>query len=97
MQANAKPPAARPGDGALIKINQHRNLKKAMPVRARTWREYSLLYGRRVYQEPPCTGPTGHNGLSTVPLYKPNHLHCQPNAHCQPSLHWSASLASLSL
>ena len=92
MQADAKPPAARPGytgDGApgsevsaLLKINQHRKLDHAMPVRARTWHACSQRLWPPRAPRTTCIGPSGLVA-STCPTIQ-DHLHCQPNAHCQP-------------
>ena len=92
MQADAKPPAARPGytgDGApgsevsaLLKINQHRKLDHAMPVRARTWHACSQRLWLPRAPRITCIGPSGLVA-STCPTIQ-DHLHCQPNAHCQP-------------
>ena len=92
MQADAKPPAARPGytgDGApgsevsaLLNINQHRKLDHAMPVRARTWHACSQRLWPPRAPRTTCIGPSGLVA-STCPTIQ-DHLHCQPNAHCQP-------------
>ena len=107
MQADAKPPAARPGytgDGApgsevsaLLKINQHRKLDHAMPVRARTWHACSQRLWPPRAPRTTCIGPSGLVA-STCPTIQ-DHLHCQPNAHCQPlySLRFQPVASLLSL